>query len=160
MENDFNRQLILKVVCNTLFGKCELDKNELYFSEDFIQEQSSFIYSNNLDNIWLRVNIVQVLFELGLDNRSLLRNFYLDNFFILRNLINFQNKGIVPSHQQISEYVDIKLDIFYDEEVVDGILIDCIGTKLEDLTAISDEYLIKKYIEKEDFNELIEFYLS
>ena len=72
----------------------------------------------------------------------------------------FHSNGTEPSDQKITEDLDILLDHFYNEEVVEGILIDCICVKLEDLIAITDEYLNKEYIEKEDFNELIEFYLS
>jgi len=160
MQNNFTRQLILKIVHHTLFENSLLKKDKLYFSKDFIQEQSTFINSNSLHNQWLRVNVVQMLFELGSEKRDLLRTFYLDNLFILRNLMIFHSNGTEPSDQKITEDLDILLDHFYNEEVVEGILIDCICVKLEDLIAITDEYLNKEYIEKEDFNELIEFYLS
>lgn len=160
MQNDFTRQLILKIVCRTLFENGQLNKDKLYFSNDFIKEQNSFIRSNNFQNQWLRVNIVQALFELGLEKRAPLRTFYLDNLFILRNLMVFQSNGIETSDQKITEYLDTMFDSFYNDDVVDGILIDCICVKLKDLTAISDEYLNKEYIEKEDFDELIEFYMS
>lgn len=160
MQNDFNQQLILKIVCRTLFEDVKLKKDKLHFSNDFIREQNAFIRSNNFQNQWLRVNIVQALFELGHEKRTLLRTFYLDNLVILRNLIVFIDKGIEPSDEKIAEYLDTLLDIFYNEDIVDGILIECICNKLEDLIAISEEYLIKTYITRDDFNELVEFYQS
>ena len=160
MQNDLTRQLILKIVCRTLFETGQLNKDKLYFSNDFIKEQNSFIRSNNFQNQWLRVNIVQALFELGHEKRAQLRTFYLDNLFILRNLMVFQSNGIEISDQKITEYLDTMLDSFYNDYVVEGILIDCICDKVEDLTAISDEYLTKAYITREDFDELIEFYMS
>lgn len=160
MQNDFNLRLILKIVCRTLFEDAKLNKDKLYFSSDFIKEQNAFIRSNNFQNQWLRVNIVQALFELGHEKRTLLRTFYLDNLVILRNLIVFIDKGVEPSDEKIAEYLDTLLDIFYTEDIVDGILIECICNKVEDLIAISEEYLIKTYITRDDFNELVEFYQS
>jgi hypothetical protein len=160
MQNVFNQQLILKIVCRTLFEDAKLNKDKLYFSKDFIQEQNSFLRSNSFQNQWLRVNIVQTLFELRDEKRASLKAFYLDNIFILKNLMVFQNDGIEPSDEKIAEYLDTLLDIFYNEDIVEGILIECICNKVEDLIAISDEYLIKTYITREDFDELVEFYQS
>lgn len=160
MQNDFNQQLILKIVCRTLFEDAKLKNDKLYFSNDFIQEQYSFLRSNSFQNQWLRVNIVQTLFELRDEKRASLKAFYLDSIFILRNLMVFQNDGIEPSDEKIAEYLDTLLDIFYNEDIVEGILIECICNKVEDLIAISDEYLINTYITREDFDELVEFYQS
>ena len=160
MQNDFNQQLILKIVCRTLFEDAKLKNHKLHFSKDFIIEQNAFLKSNNFENQWLRVNIVQALFELGRGKRTPLRTFYLDNLVILRNLIAFADGGIEHTDDKIAEYLDTLLDIFYNNDIVDGILIECICNKVEDLIAISEEYLIKTYITREDFNDLVEFYQS
>ena len=160
MDNNFTRELVVKIVSSTLFENTNLNENKLYFSQDFLQEQNSFIHSNNLNNQWLRVNVVQALFTLEQEKRDLLRTFYLHDLLILQNLISFNSNGIRPSDQYTKEILDLALECLYNEEVIDGILIDSICAKLEDLTAISDEYLHVKYIEKADFDELIEFYLA
>lgn len=160
MQNDFTRQLILKIVCLTLFENEDINRDKLYFSKDFIREKRPIIDSNRFPNLWIRVNTVQALFDLGQENRDLLKSFYLDNLSILRNLLIFHKYDLNPSDQKITEYLDILLDRFYNDEVAEVILIACICDKLEDLTAISDEDIQKGYITKEDFIELIDFYMS
>jgi len=160
MQNNFTRELVLKIVSCTLFENTNLKGNKLYFTQDFLHEQRAFMHSNNLNNQWLRVNVVQALFTLEREKRDLLQDFYIDHLSILKNLISFNSNGIKPSDQYTKEVLDSALERFYNDEVIDGILIDSICTKLEDLTAIHDEYLVKMYIEKHDFDDLIEFYLS
>lgn len=160
MQNDFTRQLILKIVCLTLFENEDINKDKLYFSKDFIQEKSPKINSNRFPNLWIRVNTVQALFDLRQEKRDLLSAFYLDNLSILRNLMIFYKIDLDPSDQKITDYLDFLLDRFYMEDIAEVILIACICDKLEDLTAISDEEIQAGYITKEEFNELIEFYLS
>lgn len=159
-EDNFTRKLVSNTLQSTLFDKLKLVGDRLFYSLDFIWEQSSFLNSSDIHNQWLRLKIVKILMELDQVEQGSLKMFVRANLHLVRNSMTFHSNGIERTDQEIRDYLFILIDHIYNHQIVNAILIDCICEKLEDLTSISQEDIDRGYLTKDDFSDLIESYMN